>query len=165
MVETITKYKQISRILTQGLGRQPEAEEIAIEMELPVEKVFGIMRIDQSIASLETPIGSGGDDAKTTLSDFMSDENAVNGNVIESPEFDANKKLLQKEIKKILSFLSEKERIILEMRHGLEDGVYHTLEEVGKEFNVTRERIRQIEAKAHEKIRDSEEAERLKDFF
>jgi RNA polymerase primary sigma factor len=165
MVETITKYKQIFRILTQDLGRPPEAEEIAIEMELPIAKVYNIMQIDQSIVSLETPIGSGGDDGKTSLADFMSDDNAVNGIMVSTPESDANKKLLQGEITIILETLSEKEKRILEMRHGLEDGVFHTLEEVGKEFGVTRERIRQIEAKAHEKIRESEGSERLRDFF
>ena len=165
MVETITKYKQISRILTQDLGRVPEAEEIAIEMELPVAKVYNIMQIDQSIVSLETPIGSGGDDGKTSLADFMSDDNAVNGTMVENPEGEANKKLLQGEISVALETLSEKERKILEMRHGLADGIFHTLEEVGKEFGVTRERIRQIEAKAHEKIRDSEGSWKLKDFF
>lgn len=165
MVETITKYKQILRILTQDLGRPPEAEEIAIEMELPVAKVYNIMQIDQSIVSLETPIGSGGDDGKTSLADFMSDDNAVNGIMVSTPESDANKKLLQGEIAVVLKTLSDKEKKILEMRHGLSDGVFHTLEEVGKEFGVTRERIRQIEAKAHEKIRESEGSERLKDFF
>lgn len=165
MVETITKYKQILRILTQDLGRPPEAEEIAVEMELPVAKVYNIMQIDQSIVSLETPIGSGGDDGKTSLADFMSDENAVNGIMVSTPESDANKKLLQAEITIVLQTLSDKEKKILEMRHGLLDGVFHTLEEVGKEFGVTRERIRQIEAKAHEKIRDSEGSGRLKDFF
>lgn len=165
MVETITKYKQILRILTQDLGRPPEAEEISIEMELPVEKVYSIMQIDQTIVSLETPIGSGGDDGKTTLSDFMSDENAVNGISVASPEMDATKRLLQEEILKVLNRLSEKEKKILEMRHGLADGIFHTLEEVGREFGVTRERIRQIEAKAHEKIRESAESDRLRDFF
>jgi RNA polymerase primary sigma factor len=165
MVETITKYKQVVRILTQYLGRPPEAEEIAIEMELPVDKVYNIMQIDQQIVSLETPIGGGSEEGKTVLSDFMSDENAVNGVAVSTPEDDANKRLLQEEISKVLGTLSEKERKILEMRHGLADGVFHTLEEVGKEFDVTRERIRQIEAKAHEKIRESADATRLKDFF
>lgn len=165
MVETITKYKQVFRILTQDLGRPPEAEEIAIEMEIPLNKVYNIMQIDQSIVSLETPISSGGDGGKTSLADFMSDDNAVNGSMVSTPEGDANKKLLQGEISIILDTLSDKEKRILEMRHGLEDGVFHTLEEVGKEFGVTRERIRQIEAKAHDNIRESEGSDRLKDFF
>ncbi len=165
MVETITKYKQVVRSLTQHLGRPPEAEEIAVEMDMPVEKVYNIMQIDQTIVSLETPIGGNSEDGKTVLSDFMSDENAVNGSSVSTPEAEANQKLLQVEIQKVLSTLTEKERKILEMRHGLLDGVFHTLEEVGNEFNVTRERIRQIEAKAHEKIRESAMADRLKDFF
>ncbi len=165
MVETITKYKQILRILTQDLGRPPEAEEIAVEMELPIEKVYNIIQIDQNIVSLETPIGSGGEDGKTTLSDFMSDDNAVNGITLSSPEMDSTKRLLQEEILKVLNRLSEKEKKILEMRHGLADGIFHTLEEVGREFGVTRERIRQIEAKAHEKIRESAGSKRLRDFF
>lgn len=163
MVETITKFKQAIRQLTQDLGRPPEAEEIGVEMELSLDKVYNIMKIDQSIVSLETPIGSG-DDGKTTLGEFISDDMGT-GDLVESPEIEANRQLLQIEISRVLNILSEKERRILEMRHGLLDGVFHTLEDVGEEFGVTRERIRQIEAKAHEKIRESRESKRLKDFF
>ncbi|PID83184.1 hypothetical protein CSB11_02465 [Candidatus Campbellbacteria bacterium] len=165
MVETITKYKQVLRSLTQDLGRPPEPEEIAIEMDIPVDKIYNIMQIDQTIVSLETPIGSDSGDDKSVLSDFISDENVVNGDVVVTPEQESSLRILKEEIKKVLSNLSEKERKILEMRHGLADGIFHTLEEVGKEFGVTRERIRQIEAKAHEKIRESSESNRLKDFF
>gem|GEM_PF-5142890 len=165
MVETITKYKQVFRNLTKDLGRIPEPEEIAIEMELPTEKVYNIMQIDQGIVSLETPIGSSDDGGKSTLSDFISDNNSVSGDVLISPEDETDKKILGEEIEKVLSQLPEKERIILRMRHGLNGGVFHTLEEVGKEFGVTRERIRQIEAKAHEKIRESRGSSRLKGFF
>ncbi len=164
MVETITKYKQVLRRLTQDLGRHPMPEEISIEMELDLNKVHNIMQIDQSIVSLETPIGGDGEDGKTVLSDFISDEMS-NGDMVSSPESDATNRLLREEILKVLESLSEKEKRILEMRHGLIDGVFHTLEEVGSEFGVTRERIRQIEAKAHEKIRKSKESDRLKDFF
>lgn len=164
MVETITKYKQTIRQLTQNLGRPPEPEEIGIEMCLPLDKVYNIMKIDQSIVSLETPIGSGGEDGKTILGDFISDDMGT-GDAVDSPEVEANRSLLQKEIGLVLNVLSDKEKRILEMRHGLSDGIFHTLEDVGEEFGVTRERIRQIEAKAHERIRESNESQRLKDFF
>jgi len=165
MVETITKYKQVFRNLTKDLGRLPEPEEIAIEMELPVAKIYSIMQIDQGIVSLETPVGSSDDGGKSTLSDFISDENAVGGDTVSSPEEDTSKRILEEEIEKVLGTLPEKEQRILRMRHGLDGGVFHTLEEVGKEFGVTRERIRQIEAKAHEKIRESVSSKRLRDFF
>ncbi|MCK5589263.1 MAG: sigma-70 family RNA polymerase sigma factor [Candidatus Pacebacteria bacterium] len=165
MVETITKYKQVFRNLTKDLGRPPEPEEISVEMELPVDKVYNIMQIDQGIVSLETPIGSSDDGSKSTLSDFISDDNSVSGDVVASPEEDTNKRILAEEIDCVLDTLPEKERRILIMRHGLDGGVFHTLEEVGKEFGVTRERIRQIEAKAHEKIRESNYSNRLKGFF
>lgn len=164
MVETITKYKQTVRQLTQNLGRPPEPEEIGIEMGLILDKVYNIMKIDQSIVSLETPIGSGGEDGKTILGDFISDDMGT-GDAVDSPEVEANRSLLQKEIGLVLNVLSAKEKRILEMRHGLSDGIFHTLEDVGEEFGVTRERIRQIEAKAHERIRESSESQRLKDFF
>jgi len=165
MVETITKYKQIFRNLTRDLGRPPEPEEIAVEMDLPTEKVYNIMQIDQGIVSLETPIGSSDDGGKSTLSDFISDDNSVSGDVVSSPEEDTSKRILEEEIEKVLKTLPEKEQRILRMRHGLDGGVFHTLEEVGQEFGVTRERIRQIEAKAHEKIRESGDSDRLKGFF
>ena len=165
MVETITKYKQVFRNLTKDLGRPPEPEEISVEMELPIDKVYNIMQIDQGIVSLETPIGSSDDGSKSTLSDFISDDNSVSGDVVASPEEDTNKRILAEEIDCVLDTLPEKERKILIMRHGLDGGVFHTLEEVGKEFGVTRERIRQIEAKAHEKIRESNHSDRLRGFF
>jgi len=163
MVETITKYKQVVRRLTQALGRFPMPEEVAEEMEIEVEKVHHIMQIDQITVSLETPVKNDSDEGKSTLGDFISNENA-NGDFVESPDAEANRRLLRQQIESVLDSLSDKERRILEMRHGLLDGVFHTLEEVGKEFGVTRERIRQIEAKALEKIRTSDDAQRLTDF-
>ena len=163
MVETITKYKQVVRRLSQDLGRFPMPEEVAEEMEIEVAKVHHIMQIDQITVSLETPVKNDSDEGKSTLGDFISNENA-NGDFVESPDSEANRRLLRQQIESVLDSLSDKERRILEMRHGLLDGVFHTLEEVGKEFGVTRERIRQIEAKALEKIRNSDDAQRLTDF-
>lgn len=157
MVETIAKYKQVSRKLSQDLGRAPLPEEIATEMDLPVDKVYNIFRIDRRIVSLENPVGEDGD-GKSTLENFVPDES------IASPEQEASKRILKDQIQDILSDLTHKERKILEMRSGILDGVNHTLEEVGKEFGVTRERIRQIEAKAHEKIRQSDKIDRLRNF-
>ena len=158
MVETIAKYKQISRRLSQDLGRTPTPEEISVEMELPLDKVYNIFRIDRRIVSLESPVGGEDSDGKSTLENFVEDETVI------SPEQEASKRILVDQIKDILSDLTQKERKILEMRSGIEDGVNHTLEEVGKEFGVTRERIRQIEAKAHEKIRQSDKVDRLRNF-
>lgn len=163
MVETITKYKQIVRQLSQDLGRYPMPEEIAEEMDIEVAKVHHIMQIDQITVSLETPIKNDSDEGKSTLGDFISNENA-NGDHVESPDEEANRRLLRQQIEDVLDTLSDKERKILEMRHGLTDGVFHTLEEVGKEFGVTRERIRQIEAKALEKIRNSDDSYKLNEF-
>lgn len=164
MVETITKYKQVMRQLTQDLGRPPEPEEIAIEMDVPVEKIYQIMKINQSMVSLDAPVAGGDGDEKSTMASFISDD-MDSGDTIKSPEEEANQKILRAEILKVLDILSEKEREILKMRNGLIDGISHTLEEVGQKFDVTRERIRQIEAKAHEKIKESMEAQRLKNFF
>ena len=158
MVETIAKYKQVSRKLSQDLGRNPAPEEIAVEMDLPVEKVYNIFRIDRRIVSLESPIGGDDGDGKSTLENFVEDTKIV------SPEQEASKRILVDQIKDVLGDLTQKERKILEMRSGIEDGINHTLEEVGREFGVTRERIRQIEAKAHEKIRQSDKVERLLNF-
>ncbi len=163
MVETITKYKQVVRKLSQDLGRQPVPEEIAVEMDLELAKVHHIMQIDQTTISLETPIGSDSDDGKSTLADFIGDDMS-NGDTVLSPDTESTQRILRDQILGVLDMLSEKEKKILEMRHGLTDGVFHTLEEVGREFGVTRERIRQIEAKAHEKIRNNPEAQKLKDF-
>ena len=158
MVETIAKYKQVVRRLTQDLGRDPMPEEIAAEMDLEVEKVYQIEKIDQDTVSLEAPINSDDDDSKSILADFIHDDKIL------SPDQESSRRILSDQVKEILSELSEKERRILEMRHGLNDGITHTLEEVGKEFAVTRERIRQIEAKAHQKIREHEKANRLKSY-
>ncbi len=157
MVETIAKYKQVFRRLSQDLGRDPLPDEIATEMGLEVEKVYMIEKIDQDTMSLETPIGDD-DDGKSTLGDFVADDKIL------SPDQESSRRILSDQVKEILSDLSLKERKILEMRHGLTDGVTHTLEEVGLEFGVTRERIRQIEAKAHEKIRQHEKISKLQSY-
>jgi RNA polymerase primary sigma factor len=158
MVETIAKYKQVVRRLSQDLGRDPLADEIAVEMGLDVEKIYNIEKIDQSTLSLDTPVGDGEDDKNSTYGDFISDDKIL------SPDQESSRRILTDQVKEILDDLSEKERKILELRHGLTDGIQHTLEEVGKQFNVTRERIRQIEAKAHEKIRQHEKINRLKNY-
>ena len=156
MVETMAKYKQVARRLAQELGRDPVAEEIATEMDVEVEKIYQIEKISQDTISLELPIGD--DDDRSRLSDFIADDKII------SPDQEVAHRILADQMQEILESLSEKERKILEMRHGLLDGTYHTLEEVGKEFGVTRERIRQIEAKALEKIRQHEKARRLKSY-
>jgi len=158
MVETIAKYKQVVRRLTQDLGREPLQEEIALEMNLDVEKIYQIEKIDQGTVSLESPVGDDGDDSKSKLGDFMADDKIL------SPDQDSSRRIISDQVKEILGDLPPKERKILEMRHGLLDGYTHTLEEVGKVFGVTRERIRQIEAKAHEKIRQHEKVNRLRGY-
>lgn len=157
MVETIAKYKQVYRRLSQDLGREPLSEEIATEMGLEVEKVYMIEKIDQDTISLEAPVGEE-DDGKSTLGDFVADDKIL------SPDQESSRRILSDQVKEILNDLSLKEKKILEMRHGLNDGITHTLEEVGLEFGVTRERIRQIEAKAHEKIRQHEKINRLQSY-
>ena len=157
MVETIAKYKQTVRRLSQDLGRDPLAEEVATEMGLDVEKIYNIEKINQDTISLESPVGDETDD-RSTLGDFVKDEK------VRSPDQEASRRILADQVRDILDDLTPKERKILAMRNGLEDGIYHTLEEVGKEFGVTRERIRQIEAKALEKIRQHEKANRLKNY-
>lgn len=153
MVETIAKYKQVVRRLSQDLGREPLPQEIATEMGVEVDKIHTIEKIDQSTASLDKPTDD--DDDKSTLGEFIADDK------IAPPDQDVSRRILRDQINEIMADLSPKERQILEMRHGLTDGVQRTLEEVGKEFGVTRERIRQIEAKAHEKIRQHEKSKRL----
>lgn len=157
MVETISKYKQVTRRLEQDLGRTPLPEEIATEMGIEVEKIYMINKINQSTASLEESIG-GSDDDKSTRQDFLADDKIM------SPDKEASKRILQDQFKEILNDLSPKEQKIVEMRYGLGDGIPHTLEEVGKEFGVTRERIRQIEAKVHDKIRANEKIRKLRDY-
>ncbi|MCL4404976.1 sigma-70 family RNA polymerase sigma factor [Patescibacteria group bacterium] len=156
MVETISKYTQTRRKLAQELGRDPLTEEIAVEMGLPVDKVRHIEKISQSVVSLEAPIGE--DDDKSVRGDFIPDEKNP------TPFQSTSQELLRDQIRKILGDLTPREQKVLEMRFGLTDGVTHTLEEVGKVFNVTRERIRQIEAKALEKIRQHHEAEKLSEY-
>ncbi len=153
MVETISKYKQVVRRLTQDLGREPLPPEIATEMGVEVEKVHTIEKIDQATTSLDKPTNN--DEEKSTLAEFIPDHK------IASPGEDSSRRILRDQIQEILGDLTPKERRILEMRHGLTDGVMRTLEEVGREFGVTRERIRQIEAKAHEKIRNHPKVKKL----
>jgi RNA polymerase primary sigma factor len=158
MVETIAKYKRISRRLSQDLGRDPLPEEIAVEMGIDVKKVHMIEKIRQNTVSLEAPVGGEGEDSRSVLGDFIPDER------LDTPDQEASQRILADHVEEVLSELTDKERRILELRCGLVDGINHTLEEVGKEFGVTRERIRQIEAKAHEKIRQHEKAERLMNY-
>jgi RNA polymerase primary sigma factor len=157
MVETISKYTQVKRKLSQELGREPLTEEIAIEMEFPVEKVRYIEKISQSVVSLESPIG--GDDEKSVRADFIKDDKNL------TPVQTTSHELLRDQIQNIMGDLTDREKKILEMRFGLEDGVTHTLEEVGKVFGVTRERIRQIEAKALERIRLHQSADKLGEYY
>jgi len=157
MVETISKYKQVVRRLSQDLGREPLVEEIATEMNLDVEKIHVIEQINQETVSLEQPIGD--DDEKSTRGEFIADDKILR------PDQEAARRILSDQIKEVLDTLSPKERKILELRYGLNDGIQHTLEEVGQDFGVTRERIRQIEAKVHEKLRSNEKIARLKNYF
>lgn len=157
MVETISKYKQVFKRMSQSLGREPLPEEIALEMELDVEKIHMIGKINQTTMSLEEPIGSDGEE-KSTRGEFIEDES------IPSPDRDSAKAILSSQLHDILDELSDKERTIIELRYGLNDGISHTLEEVGRKFDVTRERIRQIEAKVHEKIRMNEKIRKLQDY-
>ena len=156
MVETINKYLQITRRLVQDLGREPLPEEIAAEMGMEVDKVRHIQKISQETVSLETSIGDSDDDS--VLGDFIEDTETV------MPSQSAARKLLKEHIADILSELTPREQKILKIRFGLEDGVTHTLEEVGQEFGVTRERIRQIEAKALEKIREHDNVKKLRHY-
>ncbi|HJV32740.1 MAG TPA: sigma-70 family RNA polymerase sigma factor [Patescibacteria group bacterium] len=156
MVETINRFQQIERQLIQDLGREPLPEEIAAEMGESVEKVRHIIQISQDTVSLEASVGE--DDEDSTLEDFIEDVKNV------SPDRAAALQLLRDYVNEVIKDLSPREQKILEMRFGLTDGVAHTLEEVGKEFDVTRERIRQIEAKALEKIQAHQGIARLRDY-
>lgn len=156
MVETITKFTQTKRRLMQELGREPLPEEIAAEMNVDVDKIHYIQKISQEVISLESPVGE--DDEDSMLSDFIKDEQSL------SPDQIANAALLKDHINEILVDLTERERKILSMRFGLDDNIQHTLEEVGKVFGVTRERIRQIEAKALDKIRAHEKIKKLEGY-
>ncbi len=156
MVETINKYIQVMRRLVQDLGREPLAEEIAAEMGLEVSKVRHIQKISQETVSLETSIGDSEDDS--VLGDFIEDTETV------MPNQTASLTLLKSHIGEVLEGLSPREQKILKIRFGLDDGITHTLEEVGQQFGVTRERIRQIEAKALEKIREQDAIKKLGDY-
>ncbi len=156
MGETISKYQQVRRRLLQDLGREPLSEEIAAEMNIELEKVHLIEKIAQDTVSLEAPVGE--DDDESVLGEFIVDEKTL------SPSQVAARRLLHDQLMSIISELTDREKRILTMRFGLDDGITHTLEEVGKEFGVTRERIRQIEAKALERIRDHEHARKLAEY-
>jgi RNA polymerase primary sigma factor len=157
MVETINKLLRTQRRLTQELNREPSNEEIAKEMEIEVDKVEHIMKIKQDISSLDASIRD--DEEDSVLADFIEDEDTV------SPEESATNQLLKEQVKDMLAALTEREQKIIKLRFGLEDGKSHTLEEVGQEFAVTRERIRQIEAKALAKLRKHRDAKKLHDYI
>ena len=157
MVETINKLLRTQRRLTQELNREPSNEEIAKAMEIDVEKVEHIMKIKQDISSLDASVRD--DEEDSVLADFIEDEDTV------SPEESATNQLLKEHVKDMLGALTEREQKILKLRFGLEDGKSHTLEEVGQEFMVTRERIRQIEAKALAKLRKHKDAKKLHDYI
>ncbi len=156
MVETINKTIRVSRQLLQELGHDPSAEEIAREMDMPVEKVRDILKIAQEPVSLETPIG---EEEDSHLGDFIPDEDAS------EPSEAASFSLLREQLEEVLDTLAPREKKVLELRFGIVDGRTRTLEEVGKEFNVTRERIRQIEAKALRKLRHPSRSKKLRDFL
>ena len=156
MVETINKLIRVSRQLLQELGREPSPEEIAKEMNMPVERVREILKISQEPVSLETPIG---EEEDSHLGDFIKDDN------VPVPADAAAFTLLKEQLEEVLGTLTEREQKVLTLRFGLEDGRARTLEEVGKEFNVTRERIRQIEAKALRKLRHPSRSRKLKDYL
>jgi len=155
MIETISKYTKARRQLLKDLGREPLADEIAAEMGLEVDKVRHVMRISQKTISLETPVG---EEEDSVLLKFIKDEKAI------PPSLDAARTLLRARLEEILVDLTPREQKILSMRFGLKDGITHTLEQVGQVFGVTRERIRQIEAKALEKIREHEKLKKLKGY-
>ncbi len=156
MGETISKYQQVRRRLVQDLGREPLPEEIAAEMNIELEKVHLIEKIAQDTVSLEAPVGE--DDDESVLGEFIEDEKSL------SPSQVAARRLLRDQLMAIIDELTDREKRILAMRFGLDDGITHTLEEVGREFGVTRERIRQIEAKALERIRTHDSAHKLLEY-
>ena len=155
MVETINKLLAVSRSLSQNLGREPTPEEIAEKMDIPTVRVQEIVKLSQFPLSLESPIG---EDGESVLGDFIDDKNAV------APPDAASRQLLKEQIDEVLGTITPRERRVIQLRFGLEDGRARTLEEVGKEFNVTRERIRQIEAKALRKLRHPSRSRQLKDY-
>lgn len=157
MVETLNKYAQAERQLVQDLGREPLPEEIAAEMGIEVEKVYHLKKISQETVSIDSPVGEADED-ESSLGDFIVDEDTTKPNEM------AGRQILREYVQGILTDLDPREQKILKMRFGLEDGVTHTLEEVGEEFGVTRERIRQIEAKALEKIKEHVDIHKLKDY-
>jgi RNA polymerase primary sigma factor len=156
MVETINRLIRISRRLLQDLGREPTSEEIAEQMEISAEKVREIIKVSQEPVSLETPIGEEDD---SHLGDFLEDHTAL------APAEAASHQLLKEQVEDVLDSLTDRERKVLQLRFGLDDGRSRTLEEVGKEFHVTRERIRQIEAKALRKLRHPSRSRKLKDYL
>ena len=159
MIETISKYTKVRKSLLQELGREALAEEIAAEMGLEVDKVHHIRKIAQKAVSLETPIGEDKDKQDSVLAEFIKDDKTI------APNTEAARKLLKERFAEISSDLTQRELKILGMRFGLEDGTMHTLEETGEEFGVTRERIRQIQAKALEKLRKHADLKKVKDYY
>jgi RNA polymerase primary sigma factor len=158
MVETLNKYAQAERQLVQDLGREPLPEEIAAEMGIEVEKVYHLKKISQETVSIDSPVGEDDSEAESSLGDFIVDEDTT------MPQEVAGRQILREYVQEILRDLDPREQKILKMRFGLEDGVTHTLEEVGAEFGVTRERIRQIEAKALERIKEHINITKLRDY-
>jgi RNA polymerase primary sigma factor len=159
MIETISKYTKVRKSLLQELGREALAEEIAAEMGLEVDKVHHIRKIAQKAVSLETPIGEDKDKQDSVLAEFIKDDKTI------APNTEAARKMLKERFAEISTDLTPRELKILGMRFGLEDGVMHTLEETGEEFGVTRERIRQIQAKALEKLRRHTDLKKVKDYY
>jgi RNA polymerase primary sigma factor len=159
MVETINKLLRTQRRMTQELNREPSIQELAKELEMEPEKVEYVMKIKQDISSLDAGVGRDGDDEDSVLGDFIEDEDG------KTPEESAANQLLKEQVQSVLSTLSDREQKIIRMRFGLDNGKSHTLEEVGQEFAVTRERIRQIEAKALAKLRKHKDAKKLYEYL